>query len=207
MSDREMSEKEKDSPSPEIILASSSPYRQRLLQQIGLECRAIPPEIDESTIQNDPLLKPTHVAEILARLKAESVAKSHPDSIVIGSDQIVEFDGKPLGKPATRENNIHLLKQLNGKTHQLVTAVCLVHQGASYAFTNRTLVTMRTLTDAEIARYVDRDQAFDCAGGYRWEAAGITIFEKVDTEDHTAILGLPLIRLVTVLRSLGVVIP
>ena len=66
---------------------------------------------------------------------------------------------------------------------------------------------MRTLTDAEIARYVDRDQAFDCAGGYRWESAGITIFEKVDTEDHTAILGLPLIRLVTVLRSLGVAIP
>lgn len=195
------------SSTPEVILASSSIYRQRLLQQIGLEFQAISPDVDETVVQNDLLLTPLQMAEFLARQKAKSVADSYSASVVIGSDQVVEFEGKPLGKPGSREENIRLIKRLCGKTHRLLTAVCIIHQQTCYTFIDQTKLTMRPLTDAEIVRYVDRDQAFDCAGGYRWEDAGITLFEKIETEDHTAILGLPLIRLVTVLRSLGIVIP
>jgi len=195
------------SSTPDIILASSSIYRQRLLQQIGLEYQAISPDVDETAVQTGLSLTPLQVAEILARQKAKCVADSHPGSIVIGSDQVVEIDGKTIGKPGSRENNIQLIKRLCGKTHQLITAVCIIDQQTCYTFTDQTKLTMRPLTQAEIIRYVDRDQAFDCAGGYRWEDAGITLFEKIETEDHTAILGLPLIRLVTVLRSLGIAIP
>ncbi len=195
------------SSTPEIILASSSIYRQQLLQQIGLEFQAISPDIDEAIVQKDLSLKPIQIAELLAKQKAKKVADSHPESIVIGSDQVVEIDGKTIGKPGSREKNIELIKRLGGKTHLLITAVCISHQQASYAFTDQTRLTMRPLTDAEVTRYVDSDQAFNCAGGYRWEAAGITLFEKIETEDHTAILGLPLVRLVTVLRSLGIAIP
>ncbi len=195
------------SSTPEVILASSSIYRQRLLQQIGLEFQAISPDIDEAIVQEDLSLKPIQIAELLAKQKAKKIADSHPESIVIGSDQVVEIDGITIGKPGSREKNIELIKRFSGKTHRLITAVCISHQQASYTFTDQTGLTMRPLTDAEVTRYVDSDQAFNCAGGYRWEAAGITLFEKIETEDHTAILGLPLIRLVTVLRSLGIAIP
>ncbi len=195
------------SSTPEIILASSSIYRQRLLQQIGLDFQAISPDVDEAIVQNDLSLAPIQIVELLAKQKAKTVADSHPGSIVIGSDQTVEFDGETIGKPGSREKNIELLTRLCGKRHRLITAVCIIHQQTCYTFTDQTKLTMRSLTQAEIIRYVERDQAFDCAGGYRWEDAGITLFEKIETEDHAAILGLPLIRLVTVLRSLGITIP
>ncbi len=197
-----------DSPAtPEVILASASIYRQQLLQQIGLNFRAVSANIDEQVVQADLSLKPEEVAESLAKTKATSVAKLHPGFIVIGSDQVVKFEGETLGKPGSREKNIELLSRLCGKTHRLITAVCVISEQTCCGFTDCTRLTMRPLTRAEIVRYVERDQAFDCAGGYRWESAGITLFEKIETEDHTAILGLPLIRLVTVLRSLGIAIP
>jgi len=191
----------------DIILASSSLYRQRLMQQLGVDFRSISPEVDETLLQQNTSLSATEIAEGLARQKAESLALTHPDSIVIGSDQVIELEGKLIGKPGSREANISQLKQLRGKTHRLMTAACVLEGRTCYIFTNLSELTVRALTSEEIMRYVDRDQAYDCAGGYRWEAFGIALFEKVKTEDHTAILGLPLIRLVTVLRSLGVSIP
>lgn len=198
-------------PSPDstnkIILASSSIYRQRLLQQIGVEFAAISPDVDETALQQDQTLSPLQIAKVLAKQKAEAVSIRYPESIVIGSDQVVDFDGQLIGKPGSRENNIELLKQFSGKSHRLITAVCLFSKQTCYAFNDETTLTVRSLTEDEITRYVDRDQAYDCAGGYRWESAGICLFEKIETEDHTAILGLPLIRLITVLRTLGVAIP
>ena len=192
---------------PQIILASSSIYRQQLLQQIGLEFQAISPDVDETLVQQNQSLTPIQIAEQLAKLKADSVATNHPNCIVIGSDQVVDFNGTTIGKPGSRNENIELLKQLSGHTHHLFTAVCVCFNQQCIAFTNKTALTVRSLTETEITRYVDRDQAFDCAGGYRWEAAGIALFDQIETEDHSAILGLPLIKLVTVLRSLDIAIP
>ena len=120
---------------------------------------------------------------------------------------MLELDAVAAVRGVGAAGAVEQLKQLCGTTHHLITAVCICLENNSYAFTNTTSLTMRNLSESEIVRYVERDQAYDCAGGYRWEAAGIALFEKIETEDHTAILGLPLIRLVTVLRTLGIAIP
>ena len=148
---------------PEIILASSSIYRQRLLHQIGLEFRTVSPDVDEAPLQQNQQLTPKQIAEQLAKLKAESVAASCSNSIVIGSDQVCQLNEIPLGKPGSREDNIEQLKQLSGKTHQLITAVCICSGQNTYAFTDQTELTIRPLTESEIIRYVERDQPYDCA--------------------------------------------
>ena len=135
------------------------------------------------------------------------IADRYFESIVIGSDQLVDLDRTVLGKPGSVPAAVDQLMSMSGKTHRLVTAVCVACSGQNVEFTNVTTLTMRTLTRGEATRYVERDQPIDCAGSYRIESLGIALFERIDTTDFTSIMGLPLIQLSSVLRDLGVTIP
>ncbi|MDA3962446.1 MAG: Maf family protein [Planctomycetota bacterium] len=189
-----------------IILASTSPYRKMLLERLGLEFEAMAPDCDEDALKglvDDPL----ELAERLAAAKASSIAVAHPEAIVIGSDQVADHAGTILGKPGSSERACAQLGAMSGDSHRLITAMCIQHQGRSIAHTDITTLHMRQLSAAAIARYVAADQPLDCAGAYKLEQRGISLFDRIESNDHSAITGLPLIALCTTLRDLGVEIP
>jgi septum formation protein len=189
-----------------VILASGSAYRRELLSRILTDFDVLVPGIDEDAIKNSGQ-SPLRVACTLASMKADAVARLHPQDIVIGSDQLVDLDGTILGKPGTAEQCCHQLQAMSGRIHRLITAVCVVTADDRYEFAELIEMRMRKLQPAEIQRYVDRDAPLDCAGSYRIESAGIALFDAIRTTDSTAIIGLPLLRLSAVLRNLGVAIP
>lgn len=190
----------------DLVLASTSPYRRALLERLGVPFRAIAPAVDEDEFKARGL-SPLALAETLARAKAESVGLGLPESIVIGSDQVAAIDGRALGKPGSVEAAEAQLEALAGRTHELVTAVAVRNRGSTISHTDITTLVMRPLSVEEISRYVTADRPLDCAGSYKLESRGITLFEKIVSDDHTAIVGLPLIALTTILRSLGMEIP
>lgn len=194
-------------PSPRVVLASSSRYRRMLLEQIGLKFECIPPGVDESLAQGDATQTPRDLARHLAILKARDVQAHCPEAIVIGSDQVAALDDRILTKPGSRVRNLLQLLQLSGRTHELWTAVCVVSGAREITWVNRTQLCMRQVNGSELARYIEFDKAWDCAGGYRIEGQGIVLFERIEATDFTAIQGLPLIELATVLRNLGVPLP
>lgn len=192
---------------PRIILASTSVYRKNLLDRIGIHAESVAPDVDEDHFKNS-ISDPEELATVLARAKAESVFAKNRDAIVIGGDQLATIDGKILGKPGTSENAVAQLQELSGRTHQLITAVCVMSpQAEPQLIVDHSRLTMRQLSKEMLIRYVERDQPIDCAGAYKLESAGIALFEQVETEDHTAITGIPLLALVRVLSSLHVEIP
>ena len=187
---------------PNLILASTSKYRRALLQQLGAPFEAVAPGVDEASVKaaGGP---PRQIAELLALQKAEAVRAGRPDDVVIGSDQAAVLDGEVLDKPGTEANAVAQLRALSGRQHQLITAVAVAHPGGTERFTDVTNLIMRRLEDEEIVRYVRREQPLDCAGSYKIESRGDALFERVETRDHTAIVGLPLVRLCRTLRALG----
>jgi septum formation protein len=189
-----------------IVLASSSRYRRELLSRLILDFQCQSPDVDESTFHS-PDISPERLARILASAKAENVAESNLDSIVIGSDQLVDLDGKVLGKPGSTNAAIEQLQSMSGKTHRLITAVSVLSPNARFDLTHVTRLHMRAMSDAEIERYVDRDQPLDCAGSYKIESLGISLFDRIETSDFTSIMGLPLIPLSRHLRTLGIHVP
>lgn len=191
---------------PSIILASTSKYRRELLQRLipQFECRA--PGVDEDSFRAPGVL-PQTLAGILATAKAEAVSASNPDAIVIGSDQLVDLDGEILGKPGSEDGAVQQLMEMSGRSHRLITAVCVVSPDVQYDVVHFTTLTMRSLSEAEIRRYVNHDQPLDCAGSYKIESLGISLFERIETTDFTSIMGLPLISLSRHLRSLGISVP
>lgn len=191
---------------PHVILASGSPYRKELLSRLLDGFRCISPEIDEDAFKNSGR-SPDEIARQLARAKAEVIAGTEPESIVIGSDQVADLSGLILGKPKTVENACEQLRQMAGNAHRLITAVCLCLGDRRIEFSCVTTLSMRSLSRDEIVRYVTKDVPLDCAGSYRIEAAGIGLFERIETDDFTSIIGLPLIQLTSELRRLGVQIP
>jgi len=192
--------------SREIILASGSNYRRELLARLGLSFRSVVPPVDEEALKHGDLA-PDRLAAELARLKAESVSPSFPAALIIGSDQLVEIEGRILGKPGTKAGAIEQLETLSGRTHQLITALALWVDGATSLHVDTTRLKMRPLSGEEIARYVDADDPLDCAGSYKIEARGIALFDRIDSVDHSAIQGLPLIELTSRLRALGYAVP
>ncbi len=181
----------------ELILASSSKYRQQLLAQAGIACRIVPPDVDEAALTALALQRgesPADLCRMLAMAKAKAVAAVHPEAAVLGSDQLLSFDGQILGKPGTAEAAIAQLRKLAGRTHFLLTAFAIIAPGRISC----------ELTPTEIQRYVAADGPLDCAGSYKWESRGITLFERVVTSDPSAIIGLPLIGVVSELRRLGI---
>ena len=188
-----------------LVLASSSPYRRALLERLGLDFEWAASNVDESRL-NDEM--PGALALRLAESKARAVASHYPGAVVIGSDQVAHLDGEFLGKPENEAGARRQLVLASGREVEFITGVAVVDvaNGAVRRHFDRTVVTFRELSDDEITRYVERDKPYDCAGGFRSEGLGITLFERVATDDPTALVGLPLIATARLLRESGVII-
>jgi septum formation protein len=194
-----------------LILASTSRYRRSLLERLGLSFSCVAPGVDEAALGNEAGMA---LVARLALAKAVAVASQHPQAWVIGSDQVallVEAGGEEtiLGKPGTAARCIQQLEQCSGKTLSFVTGVAVVQHGsgACREFIDITRVRYRQLDRATIERYVERERPFDCAGGFKSEALGITLCESIDSTDPTGLIGLPLIRLSALLREAGYPLP
>ena len=191
---------------PEIVLASSSPYRRALLARLGLPFSAESPNIDESAAAGE---SPESLVARLAEAKAEAVAARRPGALVIGSDQVAALDAGGsapviLGKPGSRARAIAQLAALSGQTARLLTGLCLIDpSGGRQAETEQTLLRLRRLARQEIAAYIDRERPLDCSGAFKAEGLGIALFESIDGSDPTALMGLPLIHLCRMLRRTG----
>lgn len=194
-------------PQPVLVLASTSRYRAELLGRLGVPFSAAAPSCDEDEMkQREP--DPRALALRLAEDKARSVARLHPGAFVLGGDQVLAHAGAILGKPHTREAAIGQLQRLRGRSHQLLTAICLVApDGSTRTHLDAHTLAMRPLPDAALARYVDADEPLDCAGSYKIEARGIALFERIEGADFTAITGLPLITLSGWLADSGFQVP
>jgi septum formation protein len=193
---------------PGLVLASTSGYRRSLLERLGVPFRCRAPLCDESALQREAVdLEPRRLAEALALAKAASLAGSEPGSTIIGCDQLVSFGGRVFGKPGTAERAVDQLLRMCGQEHELITALVVIRGTDVFRHTDVTRLRMRPLGRDAIERYVAADRPFDCAGSYKLESRGIVLFERIQSEDHSAVTGLPLIALVTILRELGFAIP
>ena len=195
---------------PELILASTSAYRRQLLERLALPFSCQAPGVDETALAGE---KPLNLVTRLARAKAQAVAARFPNAFVIGSDQIAILAQGPhdrvLGKPGSVENCVEQLLACSGQVVSFVTAVRLVrHQdGQDFEFLDTTRVKFRTLDRETIDRYVLKERPLDCAGGFKSEALGIALCEEIDSQDPSALIGLPLIRLCALLRQVGFQLP
>lgn len=201
-----------DLPSPSapgqraLVLGSTSRYRRELLQRLGLPFDVVGPHVDETPQPNEA---PAALAQRLALAKAQAVAAQRPDAIVIGSDQVADLHGQPLGKPGTHERAVAQLRQMSGQTVLFQTAVAVVCAATGLAACELAVVRVvfRDLTDAEIERYLRAEQPYDCAGSAKSEGLGITLLDHIDNDDPTALIGLPLIRTARLLRQAGLQLP
>jgi septum formation protein len=187
-----------------LILASTSPYRAELLARLRIPFETARPDVDESP---QPGESPSGLAVRLATEKARSVAKRRPQAWVIGSDQVAEIDGLVLGKPGSFERAADQLAAASGRRVAFHTAVSVVRDTKLVHFVDRTDVTFRALTAQEIERYLHAEQPYDCAGSFKCEGLGISLFESIESRDPTALVGLPLIGLAKALRQVGLVLP
>ena len=186
-----------------LILGSSSRYRRELLERLRLPFTVQSPDLDESAL---PLEAPAALAQRLALAKAHAVAALHPDAVVIGSDQVADLDGEPIGKPGTHERAVAQLRRMRGRAVVFQTAVAVVCHATGYVGTALAPVTVRfrALTDAEIEHYLRTEEPYDCAGSAKCETLGIALLDAIDSDDPTALVGLPLIRTCALLRAAGV---
>jgi septum formation protein len=185
-----------------LILASTSPYRAALLKRLGVPFSVQAPGVAEELQAGEA---PPARALRLALAKAHAVAAAHPDAWVLGSDQVADCDGRILEKPGDADRCREQLAACSGRSVTFLTAAVLArsHPAAVHQHLDRTTVRFRSLTGAEIARYVQRDRPFDCAGGFRCEGLGIALFDGIDGSDPTALIGLPLIWVAGALRQAG----
>jgi septum formation protein len=188
---------------PRLILGSTSPYRRELLQRLGLPFEVLAPRVDEAARAGET---PAGLALRLALEKAREVAQRHPGAVVIGADQVADLDGLALGKPLTHAGAVAQLRAMRGRRVAFHTAVAVVRSDIGYAQALLAPVTVRfrLLGDAEIERYLALEQPYDCAGSAKCEALGIALLEAIDSDDPTALIGLPLIRTCTLLRQAGI---
>ena len=189
-----------------LVLASTSRYRRDLLERLRLSFDVARPDVDETA---SPGESPRDLAIRLAQAKACAVATQLADDAwALGSDQVAEVEGRALGKPGGRAAAIAQLDSMSGRIVRFHTALCLAHaDGRTFADIDLTEVHFRALTDAEIERYVDAEQPFDCAGSFKSEGLGIALFERIDNRDPSALVGLPLIATCMLLRKAGFALP
>lgn len=185
---------------PELILASSSVYRQELLSRLKLPYSCVSPDIDETRLADE---KPQDTALRLAQLKARKVAKTHQHALIIGCDQVATLDDIQLGKPLTHANAVMQLQRMRGREVIFHSALCLFNAttGRMQAEVVPYTVTFRALSDAQIEHYLLKEQPYDCAGSAKSEGLGIALIEKMSGEDPNALIGLPLIKLVSMLQK------
>ena len=186
-----------------LILGSTSVYRRELLTRLRIPFSVESPHVDETPLPGE---HPAALASRLALAKARAVAQRHPDSVVIGSDQVADLEGLPLGKPGNHERAVAQLRQMRGKVVVFQTAVAVVCLQSD--FCQQALapvqVRFRDLTDGEIENYLRLEQPYDCAGSAKSEGLGIALLDAIDSDDPTALVGLPLIRTSSMLRAAGI---
>jgi septum formation protein len=190
-------------PSRPLVLGSTSRYRRELLQRLQLDFEVAAPDLDETP---KPGENPLTLARRLALAKAHAVAARFPAAVVIGSDQVADLDGQALGKPGTHENAVRQLRQMRGRSVVFQTAVAVVchESGFEQLDVAQVRVQFRPLADEEIEAYLLAEQPYDCAGSARSEALGIALLDAIDSDDPTALVGLPLIRTCRMLRAAGI---
>ena len=188
---------------PRLVLGSTSPYRRELLQRLQLPFDVDSPRVDESPRSGEA---PADLARRLALEKAHDVASRHPDAVVIGADQVAELDGQAIGKPGTHARAVAQLQTMQGRRVVFHTAVAVVRPDTGFAqvVLAPVRVLFRPLSDAEIERYLQLEQPYDCAGSAKCEALGIALLETIESDDPTALIGLPLIRTCALLRLAGI---
>jgi len=187
-----------------LILASTSRYRRELLERLRLPFEVhAPASVDETPIAGE---LPAVLAQRLALAKAQAVAMAHPDAVVIGSDQVADLDGQPIGKPGTHARAVEQLRAMRGRSVVFQTAVAVVHASTGYLGAALVPVTVRfrDLSDAEIEHYLRTEQPYDCAGSAKCETLGIALLDAIHSDDPTALVGLPLIRTSALLRAAGI---
>ena len=186
-----------------LILASSSSYRRALLERLGLPFSVVAPQIDEAVRVGE---LPAATSVRLAEAKARAVAAQHPEALIVGCDQVAACGGIAIGKPRDRDDAMAQLRAMRGRTIIFHTALALLNARTGRCQTALVDVvsTFRVLSDEQLAAYIDRDQPFDCAGSVKIESLGIALFSRVASDDPTALIGLPLIRLTDMLMAEGV---
>ena len=186
-----------------LILGSTSRYRKELLARLRIPFETAAPDVDETPHNNE---SPKDLALRLALAKARAVALKHPEAVVIGSDQVADLEGMPLGKPGNHANAILQLQRMRGKTVIFQTALSVVCIATGYERTDlaEVKVKFRDLSDAEIENYLRAEEPYDCAGSAKSEGLGIALLDAIDNDDPTALIGLPLIRTCQMLREAGV---
>ena len=186
-----------------LVLGSTSPYRRTLLQRLQIPFEIAAPEVDETPHLGEA---PRMLAQRLALAKARAVAHLFPDAVVIGSDQVADLSGTPLGKPGTHEKAVAQLRQMRGQTVVFQTAVSVVCLESGFEENSLAAVSVkfRDLTDIEIENYLRAEQPYDCAGSAKSEGLGIALLASIDSDDPTALVGLPLIRTCQMLRAAGI---
>ena len=186
-----------------LVLGSTSPYRRELLSRLRLAFQVAAPDVDEIP---QPGESPHGLAVRLALAKARSVAARFPEAVVIGSDQVADLDGEPLGKPGNHENAVAQLRRMRGRTVVFQTAVSVVCIATGFEQFDLAPVKVkfRSLTDEEIESYLLAERPYDCAGSARSEGLGIAILDAIESDDPTALVGLPLIRTCRMIRAAGV---
>jgi septum formation protein len=200
--------KDKQSPtlptsSRPLILGSTSRYRKELLSRLKIPFESVAPNVDETPHNQE---SPKDLAMRLALAKARAVALKNPEAVVIGSDQVADLEGMPLGKPGNHTNAILQLQRMRGKTVIFQTALSVVCIASGYERTDLAAVKVkfRDLSDAEIESYLRAEEPYDCAGSAKSEGLGIALLESIENDDPTALIGLPLIRTCQMLREAGV---
>ena len=185
-----------------LVLGSTSPYRRELLQRLRIPFEVQGPEVDETPHAGEA---PMALAQRLALAKAQAVAQRFPQAIVIGSDQVADLNGEPLGKPGTHANAVKQLQQMRGQTVVFQTAVSVVCLSTGFAQSDlaQVKVQFRHVSDASIEAYLQAEQPYDCAGSAKSEGLGIALLESIDNHDPTALVGLPLILTCRLLRAAG----
>lgn len=186
-----------------LVLGSTSVYRRELLSRLRVPFAVEPPHVDEDPLPGEA---PADLARRLAAAKAAAVARLHPAAVVIGSDQVADLDGEPLGKPGNHANAIAQLRRMSGRTVVFQTALTVMCQESGFVQHDLAPVRVRfrALQDDEIEAYLRAEQPYDCAGSAKSEGLGIALLEAIDSDDPTALVGLPLIRTCRMLRAAGV---
>lgn len=191
---------------PPLVLASTSPYRRELLGKLGLAFDVAAPDVDEGALPGEG---PEALVRRLAEAKARAVAANHPGALVIGSDQVAVLDGKVLGKPGDQDRATQQLRAASGKSVLFLTGLCLLdgRDGTAQVDVVPFRVVFRALSEAQIERYLNRERPYNCAGSFKSEGLGISLFKRLEGDDPNALIGLPLIRLVDMLATTGVHVP
>lgn len=185
-----------------LILGSTSPYRRELLERLRLPFEVQRPEVDETPLNGET---PVALAQRLAMAKAQAVAKQFPQAIVIGSDQVADLHGQPLGKPGNHPNAVAQLQRMRGQTVVFQTAVAVVCQATGFAQCelSQVKVVFRDFSDESLQHYLHTERPYDCAGSAKSEGLGIVLLERIDNQDPTALVGLPLLLTCRLLRAAG----